>query len=141
MAMLPLSKEARNALSNRFYVAKTRAKADGLHFAWNGFADWWKDFEEICPADFEYKAWRIVYDLGIAREYSPRTMRLQRGSKMRLRVTEKSVRMTEAPIEEQDKRVILAAELSVRLLSYTPGTSFQEILRDSLAAAGITPGA
>ncbi|MFZ1291719.1 MAG: hypothetical protein WAR79_16605 [Melioribacteraceae bacterium] len=139
MATIPLPKEARNALSNRFFVAKSRAKEKNIPFVWDGFSDWWADFEEVCPPDFDYKAWRIVYDLGFAKEYSPRTMRLQRGSKMRLRVTEKSVRMTEAPIEEQDKRVILAAELSVRLLSYTPGTSFQEILRDSLAAAGITP--
>ena len=139
MAMVPIAKEARNALANRFYVAKTRAKADGIPFAWKGFADWWQNFEEICPADFDYKAWRIIYDMGVAREYSPSTMRLLRGSKKLLRVTEKAVRMTEAPIEEQDKRVILAAELSVRLLSYNPGTSFQEILQESLAAAGITP--
>lgn len=138
MATVPLPKEARNALANRFYVAKTRAKADGLPFAWKGFADWWVSFEEICPPDFDYKAWRVVYDLGVAKEYSPSTMRLLRGSKKLLRVTEKAVRMTEASIAEQDKRVILAAELSIRLLSYNPGTSFQEVLQESLAAAGIT---
>lgn len=139
MATVPLSKEARNALSNRFFVAKSRAKADNILFVWGGFADWWADFETICPPDFDYKAWRIVYDMGIAKEYSPRTMRLSHGAKMRMRVTEKSVKLTEAPIADLDKRVILAAELSMRLLAYTPGTSFQEILRESMAAAGITP--
>ena len=139
MATVPLSKEARNALSNRFFVAKSRAKADNTPFVWGCFAAWWTDFETVCPPDFDYKAWRIVYDMGIAKEYSPRTMRLVHGSKMRMRVTEKSVKMTEAPIADLDKRVILAAELSVRLLAYSPGTSFQEILQESLAAAGITP--
>lgn len=139
MATVPLSKEARNALANRFYVAKARAKADDIPFVWNSFSDWWADFEEVCPPDFEYKAWRVVYDLGLAHEYSPRTMRLQHGSKMRLRVTEKTVKLTEAPISDLDKRVILASELSMRLLDYREGTSFQEILRDSLSAAGIAP--
>lgn len=139
MATAPLSKEARNALSNRFFVAKSRAREKNIPFVWDGFSDWWADFETICPPDFDYKAWRIVYDMGVAKEYSLRTMRLSHGAKMRLRVTEKSVQLTEAPITDLDKRVILAAELSVRLISYNPGTSFQEILRESLAAAGITP--
>lgn len=56
-----------------------------------------------------------------------------------LRVTEKAVRMTEASIAEQDKRVILAAELSIRLLSYNPGASFQEVLQESLAAVQVLP--
>lgn len=138
MATIPLTKEARNALGNRFFVAKSRAKEKGIPFAWDSFAAWWGDFETVCPPDFDYKAWRIIYDIDVAKEYSPRTMRIVRGSKMRMRVTEKSVRMSEAPISEQDKRVVLAAELSVRLLAYTPDTSFQEILQESLAAAGIT---
>ena len=83
MAVVTMPAEARKALQNRFYVAKARAKKENILFTWATFKDWWYDFEELMPPDFDYKAYQIHYDIDRFQEYSTRTLRLVNGSKMR----------------------------------------------------------
>ncbi len=139
MARFPVSSDEHKALANRFFVTKSRAKKDGTAFLWPTLADWLEDIDKLAPEDFSPDTYRINYDLTKHTEYSARTISFAGSAKTRGRAVEKASKLTTVAIDEQDKRVILAAELSIRLLDYRAGTSFQEILRDSLSAAGITP--
>lgn len=139
MPTKPLSKEERSVLANRFFVTKSRAKKEGAAFLWPTLADWLEDIDKLAPQDFSPDTYRINYDLTKHIEYSARTISFSGSAKSLGRAVEKASKLTAVPIDKQDKRVILASELSMRLLDYKAGTSFQEILRDSLAAAGITP--
>lgn len=138
MPRYPVSSDEYKALANRFFVVKSRAKKEGTPFLWPTFASWLGDFERLAPPNFSPDTHRINYDLTKHIEYSARTISFAGATKSLGRAVEKASKLTTADIQEQDRRVILASELSMRLLDYRAGTSFQEILRDSLAAAGIT---
>lgn len=134
------SKQEIDSLSNRFWVAKDRAQKEGKTFAWTSFATWLDDFLERVPEEFDLQTYRIVYDQKIAPGYCKENMGFQESGKARLRKAKEVVddhkRMSKLLLDDSG-RLMLAAEITLRLLSCEPGTTLEEIIKDAASAAGI----
>lgn len=134
------SKQDLEALANRFWVAKARAQKEGKAFAWTSFSVWLDDFLSLVPEDFDLQTHRIVYDQKLYPGYSKENMTFQESGKARLRkareVVDDHKRMSKLLLDDSG-RLMLAAEITLRLLSCEPGTTLEEIIKDAASAAGI----
>ena len=129
------SKQDLEALANRFWVAKARAQKEGKAFAWNSFSVWLDDFLSLVPEDFDLQTHRIVYDQKLYPGYSKENMTFQESGKARLRkageVLEDNRRLQSLLRLDDSSRLLLAAEITLRLLSCESGTSLEKIVRDA----------
>lgn len=134
------SKQDLEALANRFWVAKARAQKEGKAFAWTSFSVWLDDFLSLVPEDFDLQTHRIVYDQKLYPGYGKENMTFQESGKARLRkareVVDDHKRMSKLLLDDSG-RLMLAAEITLRLLSCEPGTTLEEIIKDAASAAGI----
>jgi hypothetical protein len=134
---------ARAIMRNRHSVLKAQAKAGGHFFAWPEYPAWEEEVRRLLSQhqvkSFDPKAWQVYYERA-GGGYPLGSMRVRRVAKEGARRGERAEKLLKAPDEEEGtRRAILAAELSIRLLSWKYGQTFQEILQESLAAAGIDP--
>jgi hypothetical protein len=133
LAIAMLSPEARQVLYNRFSVMKSRARTANIRIAWATRDEWMRDVIGLLPRGFNPSVHRITYKVNRRGEYDKSSIVISRAAKDVFRTAE---RIKGIDIQEVNRRQILAVELSRRLLLPPNGQSFDEIIRDAMAAAG-----
>jgi hypothetical protein len=133
LAIAMLSPEARQVLYNRFSVMKNRARGANIRIAWATRDEWMRDVIGLLPRGFNPGVHRITYKVNRRGEYDKSSIVVSRAAKDVFRTAE---RIKGIDIQEVNRRQILAVELSRRLLLPPNGQSFDEIIRDAMAAAG-----
>lgn len=64
-------------LYKRFYTMKSKAAHAGVPFSWKSFDEFWPDFVEKAPADFDPKTHRFKFDLSKGLGYCSESMTVQ----------------------------------------------------------------
>ena len=135
-----LTREQVNVLANRFWVAKAAAQKNGKYFAWTSFPDWLEDFSAVAPKDFDPDTHRILYDQERAAGCCKENMTFSTSGKARMRKADKVIaeqKRLESMLRDDNSRLLLAAEIALRLMSCGEGSTLEKIVKEAKAAAGI----
>jgi hypothetical protein len=138
-----LSSTTKSTLRNRFYAAKNRAERTETNFQWSTFADWLIDFCRLAPADFSVEDYRLSYDNQSPAGYAPETMRFAKSSARRRKETAQAFQQAVpnrapqiAEVSEM-QRMLFTAELTLRIKAFQVDQTFDELVAEAAAAAGI----
>jgi hypothetical protein len=135
-----LNLEARDILGNRYSVTASGARKKGWEIRWHDFAHFFEHTRLYAPEEFDHKTWRVYYEQPEGQEpfIGPENVRYVETGKARLHNLSKKAKPTDVQVSNNHAQMImLAAEIAGRLCTYEPGVSVQEILQESLAAAGV----
>ncbi len=133
-------------LRNRFYAAKNRAAATGTPFSWETFGNWLSDFCALAPDDFNSDDYRLSYDTNAPEGYAPSSMRFAPSKKRRNEAMKRSLLGSAAAQKvpspslaevSELQRMLFTAELTLRLKNFQVDQTFEELVSEAAAAAGI----
>jgi hypothetical protein len=144
-----LPSSEKKILRNRFYAAKNRAAATETAFSWETFGHWLTDFCALAPEDFNSDDYRLSYDTNAPEGYAPSSMRFAPSKKRRNETMKRSLlggaatqpaQRAPSPLlaeVSELQRMLFTAELTLRLKNFQVDQTFEELVSEAAAAAGI----